>query len=216
MRSVENDALPNHWARLWKIHGSVNWFKGSDGNVSRTSGSNGLDPKNPAENHLIYPSHLKYNESRKMPFLALIDRLTKFINCKGSTLIISGYSFNDEHLNDVILKALQANPTAAAFSLMFGSLSKYPNAKKIAEKCPNLSIFAEDKAIIGTTEAEWAVHQELDEVEQSISFLIEKTKTPMKNPKYFESKLSIGDFNKFSLFLKYLISEDYGEAENGN
>lgn len=52
--------------------------------------------------HLIYPSHLKYEESRKMPYLALIDQLNRFIRKKSSLLILSGYSFNDGHLNDAI------------------------------------------------------------------------------------------------------------------
>lgn len=215
LRSVENDTLPNHWARLWKIHGSLNWFKNSEGNITR--GYNSASKSGSSEykdKHLIYPSHLKYNESRKMPFLALIDRLGKFISYKGATLIICGYSFNDEHLNDTILKAMQSNSTAAAFCLLYGNMNKYPNAKKLAEKCPNLSVFAEDMAIIGTTEAKWAIHQPLDEVEQSISFLIKSSGETPSNSKYTESKFSIGDFNKFSLFLKYLISEDYSEAEN--
>ena len=45
--------------------------------------------------HLIYPSHLKYEQSRKMPYLAMIDQLNRFIRQPNSLLIVSGYSFND-------------------------------------------------------------------------------------------------------------------------
>jgi hypothetical protein len=76
LRAVEENLIPRHWTRLWKIHGSINWYQpGEDGQkkVYRSS-----EIKEDAS-HLIYPSHLKYEESRKMPYLALIDQLNRFI-----------------------------------------------------------------------------------------------------------------------------------------
>lgn len=202
LRTVEEDKLPNHWARLWKLHGSLNWHIKEDGCITRSTGE-----KSNWDNHLIYPSHLKYSETRKMPFLALIDRLSKFISNKGSVLIISGYSFNDNHLNDCIFKALKSNPSSVAFCLLFGKLDSYPKAKLLAQKCPNLSLMALDKGLIGTAEGAWESIQDHSEIERSIKFLIKKTSQN-------SVELSLGDFNQFSLFLKYLISEELG-AVNG-
>ena len=71
LQAMEGDQLPARWARVWKIHGSLNWSEDAQGNVHR--GALGT------KKHLIYPSHLKYDESRRMPYLAMLDRLRAFI-----------------------------------------------------------------------------------------------------------------------------------------
>ena len=72
------------------------------------------------ESHLIYPSHLKYEQSRKMPYLALIDHLSDFLKKDPALLITCGYSFNDEHLNSSLLNALKSNPSSTIIALLFG------------------------------------------------------------------------------------------------
>ena len=89
LRAVEDSLIPAHWSRLWKIHGSINWHqttKAEERTVYRSSSPDDGDA------HLIYPSHLKYEESRKMPYLALIDQLSRFIRRKSSFLVLNGYS----------------------------------------------------------------------------------------------------------------------------
>lgn len=125
LRAVEDNLIPKHWSRLWKIHGSINWYQENIKGQKKVYRSS--EVKNNAS-HLIYPSHLKYEESRKMPYLALIDQLDKFIRKKSSLLILSGYSFNDGHLNDAIINALKANPTAMVLGLMFGSFQLFVNS----------------------------------------------------------------------------------------
>jgi len=93
--------------------------------------------------HLIHPSHLKYEESRKMPYLALIDQLNRFIRKKSSLLILSGYSFSDGHLNDTIINALKANPTAMVLGLMFGRYEVLTNTD-IYSKLINLKWSADN------------------------------------------------------------------------
>ena len=111
LRAIEDSLIPKHWSRLWKIHGSINWFQKSNNQVYRSSNLEENDPC------IIHPSHLKYDQSRKMPYLALIDRLNSFLRQNSAVLIMSGYSFSDEHLNDTIINALKANPTAMIISL---------------------------------------------------------------------------------------------------
>lgn len=118
LRAVDDDLIPIHWTRLWKIHGSINWHQYENNGEKRVFRSS--SPTD-TESQLIYPSHLKYEESRKMPYLALIDQLNKFIRRKSSFLVLAGYSFNDGHLNDTIVNALQANPTGMVLALQFDS-----------------------------------------------------------------------------------------------
>lgn len=78
--SIENDLLPSRWSRLWKLHGSINWSIGTDRTVTRGAVA--------TESHLIHPSHLKFDESRKMPFLAMTDRLRGFLSKPSATLVL--------------------------------------------------------------------------------------------------------------------------------
>lgn len=157
IHSVEENELPRYWARVWKLHGSVNW-KTVKGEVCRVS----KDVTGSAE--LIYPSKLKYDQSRKMPFLAMSDRLTNFLLQPQAVLFVCGYSFSDEHINDTIINALKVNQTANVIALMFGAMKKtdpagelnFPEAVKRAEERPNLSVWHDEEAVIGAQRREWA------------------------------------------------------------
>jgi len=151
--AVEDESLlPPRWTRLWKIHGSLNWRLENETEVVRT------DQKTDKQSYLIYPSHLKYDQSRKMPYLAMLDRLKAFLLAPSSLLFICGYSFADEHINDVICRSLEANPTSHVFACVFGELEweNYKLARQCALATPNLSLLGFDKAIIGRTLGEWS------------------------------------------------------------
>lgn len=211
LRAVEDNLIPAHWTRLWKIHGSINWYQESDEKHKRVYRSS--DVKTDAS-HLIYPSHLKYEESRKMPYLALIDQLNRFLRKKSALLILSGYSFNDGHLNDAIVNALKSNPTAMALGLMFGNfeteatdsevvLERYPEAYRLAKNQHNLNIWTFDRAIIGTNIGNWMVptnpQEEADgDLRQFISTSGSDSNSNIR-------QIKMGDFAIFADFLKTII-----------
>lgn len=209
LRAIEDNLIPKHWTRLWKIHGSINWYQEEVLGLKKVYRSSEI--KNDAS-HLIYPSHLKYEQSRKMPYLALIDQLSRFIRQKSSLLIISGYSFNDDHLNDTIINALKANPSAMVLAFMYDSFyfeddkkiihERYPKAYKLGEDRHNLNIWTFDKAIIGTNLGEWRKIKETEEKE--ISNFIEVT-PKVDSPDIQETFVKTGDFAVFTNFLKVLI-----------
>lgn len=150
--AVEDETLlPPRWARLWKIHGSLNWRLEGGKTVIRS------DQKSENLSYLIYPSHLKYDQSRKMPYLAMLDRLKAFLLNPSALIFICGYSFADEHINDVIRRSLEANPSAHAFAFLYGELSdkKYALGRDCALATPNLSMMAFDSAIIGRNLGDW-------------------------------------------------------------
>ena len=47
-----------------------------------------------------------------MPYLMLQDQLRNFFKSQSATLIAVGYSFSDEHINDLIAQGLRSNPNA--------------------------------------------------------------------------------------------------------
>ncbi len=211
LRAVEDGLAPRHWTRLWKIHGSINWYQETINDQKKVYRSS--EVKSDAS-HLIYPSHLKYEESRKMPYLALIDQLTRFIRKKSSFLIISGYSFSDEHLNDAIVNALKANPTAMVLALLHGSFNRpngsdaeieaYPKAYILARNQHNLNIWTDDCAIIGTNAGPWTGITEQEEDDADLRHFIEVISdgssghSPKRHVKF-------GDFGVLTNFLKQII-----------
>ncbi len=204
--SVENpNQLPPNWCRLWKIHGSINWVHSKKEGIIR---SNELKEE---ERFLIYPSHLKYSKSRKMPYLAMMDRLKSFLLKPSSVLFIAGYSFSDEHINDVILRSLQSNPTAMCFALLYSNLEKYPLAVECANQASNISLLAHDKAIIGRNEAEYTLNGEAL-LSNLPSDLIKTEEEGEGNKKSYS--FNIGDFAMFGQLLKTLSGADNSDIRN--
>ncbi len=162
LQAIEEDQLPSRWTLLWKLHGSINWSQDEDGNVVRRPADADDDAS-----ALIYPSHLKYDQSRRLPYLAMMDRLKAFMRKPGAILITTGFSFRDQHINEVIDQSLRANLTASVQGLLFGSLSNYEDASALAEDLPNLILLAEDAAVVGSVSSAWGAEEPDDEVSAS-------------------------------------------------
>lgn len=97
------------WIRLWKLHGSLNWsLKPATENTSERIVRTGKigEPNNEL---MIYPSKEKYNLSRREPYVAYFDRLKKYLSQGELLFVCSGYSFSDEHVNEILLNALHQN-----------------------------------------------------------------------------------------------------------
>jgi hypothetical protein len=216
LRAVEDNLIPVHWSRLWKIHGSINWYQQLIAKQMKVFRSSEVRESLAAGDvsHLIYPSHLKYEESRKMPYLALIDQLTRFIRRKSSFLILCGYSFGDGHINDAIINALKANPTAMVLGLMFDTHSfqdsngfsqeRYPEAYRLASSQHNLNVWTFDKAIIGTNSGAWCMKNDGNEGESDICEFISQHASA-DGTLTGKNLVKLGDFAQFTIFLKRMI-----------
>ncbi|MFS1162487.1 SIR2 family protein [Aeromonas salmonicida] len=198
--AVEDEGLlPPRWTRLWKIHGSLNWRLENGTSVVRS------DQKTDEQSYLIYPSHLKYDQSRKMPYLAMLDRLKAFLLAPSALLFICGYSFADEHINDVICRSLETNPTAHVFACVFGALEdeRYVLARHCALATPNLSLLGFDKAIIGRTLGNW-VSDDIDALPLPSGVLVKSGD---------EITLRLGDFAALGALLRGLSGTGANEHE---
>jgi hypothetical protein len=155
LEAIEEDDLPSRWTLLWKLHGSINWSQDESGNVIRRPAK--IDDKYSA---LVYPSHLKYDQSRRLPYLAMMDRLKVFLRKPGAILVSCGFSYRDQHINEVIDQSLRANPTASVHAMLYGPLDDYPEAAKMASGLHNLVLLAQDSAIIGGSRGAWAARDD--------------------------------------------------------
>ena len=105
----------DHFVYLCKLHGSISWQESQE-NTSlfrikeiqpRESdifqeGDTSADPA-PV---LIYPTPMKQSASLGSPYVDLFREFHKQIVCEQSVLFTIGYSFGDEHINNIIFQAL--------------------------------------------------------------------------------------------------------------
>jgi SIR2-like domain len=145
--SVANNDLPARWTRIWKLHGSLGWEINSRQEVIRTGSRNAT--------HLIYPDHLKYDQTQKLPYSALLDRLRRFLSSSDTLLITTGFSFYDAHISACISGCLSANPSASVFAFQHKKLESESAARKLAQQRTNLSVYAPDGAVINGISGMW-------------------------------------------------------------
>lgn len=205
LASMESDLLPPRWARLWKLHGSINWWRTQTEDVVRRQGSSVGDRQ------MIYPSHLKYDQSRRLPYLAMLDRLRDFLGRGQAVIVTCGYSFADQHLNEIILNGLRSNPTAMCFALMYGERAKHPEAVSQALRQPNLSVLAYDGAVSGTIERDWRSDEQASHPLHgtSVNGPVDGSVGAEKNCQF-----TLGDFKQFGRFLAQQLSRSDESMES--
>jgi hypothetical protein len=152
------DYPPISWIRLWKIHGSLGWFwKRSDSNSSVKVIRLGVKNEDAqVENNelVIYPSKEKYELSRKQPFIAYFDRLKHFLIEGEGLFIVSGYSFSDEHINEIFFNALQQNNRLHIIAFLFCN----EDMEKVQACCKpflNFTAYGPTSAIISGNYRKW-------------------------------------------------------------
>lgn len=151
--TVSNNDLPARWTRLWKLHGSLGWLSNGKDEVIRSG-------KNSAR-HLVFPEHLKYEQTQKAPYAALLDRLRAFLATPDTLLISIGFSFADAHISARIDEGLAANPSASVFAFQFQKLGNETCAGELGRRLSNFSVYARDAAIVNGCEGVWRVPSEL-------------------------------------------------------
>ena len=154
--------LPNSWSRLWKLHGSLGWYwKKEQNNSARVVRLGAQEPNELLDELVIYPSKDKYESSRKQPFLTYLDRLKNYLRNGEIFFIISGYSFSDDHINEVIFNALKQNNRLNAITFLFDNES-FEKIKPYALKIPNLTLIGPHSAVIGGRFGEWTAPNDLE------------------------------------------------------
>lgn len=101
--------------RYFKLHGSISWINSEKRGANNLYGIEEkpldlIDKLNKKGDIIIYPSAVKKSYTLDIPYSELFRQFATTINQSQSVLITIGYSFGDEHFNDIIYQAL-ANPT---------------------------------------------------------------------------------------------------------
>lgn len=197
LRRLESAPGAN-WARLWKMHGSVTWRRVvQDGRMRIVRG----DPDSAGE--MIYPSLQKYDESRQQPYSAFTDRLSRFLEQDDALLIVAGFSFADEHINNLIFGALQNRPRTHVYALQFEELPERSDLAERARQQPNMIVVGPQFGIIGGRRAVWAPTDNLAFMDD-VFVLKEEAQAGGENVK--TGYMKIGDFTCFCDFLESMTA----------
>lgn len=97
---------------LYKIHGSVNWIDKGETEGRFFSIEESFEHCTSEDNNiLIYPTPTKQNKSLGAPYVDLFREFQHRLLEANTVLFVMGYGFNDEHVNDIIYRALATNTT---------------------------------------------------------------------------------------------------------
>jgi len=146
--STEGEWVPAFFVRLWKLHGSVNWVWEDDRQIVRLG-----NPVKEGRAAAIYPSDTKYEESRRVPFVVLQDRFRRALHQPETLMIVSGYSFSDSHLNELLFEAAIQRERSEIVAFCYSDIPDV--LAKRATTTPNLQVVSGREAILGGVRGEW-------------------------------------------------------------
>ncbi len=116
--------------RYFKLHGSLSWINSESRDANNLYGIEEkplelIDSLKKKGEVLIYPSAVKKSYTLDLPYSELFRQFAATITQSQSVLITIGYSFGDDHFNDIIFQAL-SNPTFTLIIVDFaGTRSPY-------------------------------------------------------------------------------------------
>lgn len=174
--------MPAFYLRLWKLHGSVNWAWDKNRQIVRLG-----QPVSEGDTAAIFPSDTKYEESRRVPFVVLQDRFRRALHQPESLVLISGYSFGDAHLNDMVFDAAARCPRSEFQVYCYSDIPDFLSAQAL--KTPNLQVTSGTEAIIGGVQASW------EEPEESPPDL------------WIDGQFGLRDFEKLCSYLSRSVSK---------
>ena len=146
--SFQIDSMPAFFHLLWKLHGSISWTR-TQGNAIVRLGRIAAA----GEIAAIHPSESKYDDSRRAPFVILHDRLRRSLLEPETMLIVAGYSFGDQHINEMIYDAVMARPRSEFVFTFYGDIPDEVAA--VALKWKNVTALGRSEAITGGVRGVW-------------------------------------------------------------
>jgi hypothetical protein len=199
---VSKNDMTQNWIRLWKIHGSLSWFWKED-KITKSQKIiriGKIENIKKEDNELvIYPSKEKYDSSKKQPFIAYFDRLKNYLLSGELLFVFTGYSFSDQHINEIIFNCLRQNNRLTVLVFFFQD-TEVVNLHKQTSSYMNLNVFGPKKAIINGNLGEWEYNSaDLKTNEKSDSFWNDG-----------KSEFTLGDFNELVNF--FIINSGKKEA----
>lgn len=116
--------------RYYKLHGSLSWVNSESRDANNLYGIEEkplelIESLKKKGEIIIYPSAVKKSYTLDLPYSELFRQFASTITQSQSVLFTVGYSFGDDHFNDIIYQAL-SNPTFTLIVIDFqGTQNEY-------------------------------------------------------------------------------------------
>lgn len=113
-RIKEEDSFIPKLFHLYKLHGSLDWYKNNEGDIVHKEldlFDNNKDIIDIViENRLAaFPSDNKYEQSYEQPYFEMMSRFQRALRIENTLLITIGFSFLDKNISSVIEESLKYN-----------------------------------------------------------------------------------------------------------
>lgn len=102
-RIKQEESFVSKVFQFYKLHGSLNWFKDKSENV--------VQQDNPSKPLIIYPASEKYESSYEQPYFEMMSRFQQALRKENTLLIVIGFGFQDKHIQNAIIEAVEQNPS---------------------------------------------------------------------------------------------------------
>jgi len=211
--------------KLWKVNGSLGLSEIVSGSTNPRIYRSGSSFTS-ASDLLIYSSAQKYSNSKKSPYAAYLDRLYYFLKQPDAVLFICGYGFNNEHINERMLSAINVSSLSHVF-VFYDDTAESGNPltdnnplARIALNNRRFTVLGTKDAIIGCSRGKWRLKREPDSKDadnMKIYFDYETqhlTVSEISGEKVWagEGELKLHDFTHFVDFLKTTIPKNEWEG----
>jgi len=117
--------------KLFKVHGSIDWYDFDNKTVSDISLIESAQYND--KRLIVLPGDRKYSETIHEPYRELIQKADNSLR-SGRSFLMIGYGFNDEHIQEILVKRLKGDEKAGI--IVTRGLSE--KAKELLADCPNL------------------------------------------------------------------------------
>jgi hypothetical protein len=95
-----NDIKVNRKINIWKVHGSIDWFKSPLDDIVGLPHLKSVPPQ--YEPQIVTPGTQKYQRTHLEPYRSIINNADQAITAATSYLCV-GYGFNDEHIQPKLM-----------------------------------------------------------------------------------------------------------------
>ena len=130
-------------ATLIKIHGSVNWVeeetKIKELQPRFVNGKACIEDTKPV---LIYPTSNKLYQTYSTPYSELMRYMLNEMVTERNVILVMGYKYGDEHINEILYKALQ-NPQNVFYFFQYGETigcNFIDDMIRLSESMPNINV----------------------------------------------------------------------------
>lgn len=101
-RLKQEESFVSKVFHLYKLHGSLNWEKENNKIIQKNNSDEPL---------IIYPASEKYESSYEQPYFEMMSRFQQALRKEETLLIVIGFGFQDKHIQNVIVEAVEQNPS---------------------------------------------------------------------------------------------------------